>query len=517
MNVFLNKITQNSHSFSNTVTIFFFLIGLPAILNHAMWRDELNVWLIVRDSQSLSELFYNIHYEGHPFVWYICLAILKQIINNPIIMQIFHLCLATTSVYLFTRYSPFSYLQKVLYCLGYFPLYEYLLISRNYAIGLLFCLLFCTLYASRKQTYLKLSIVLFFLANSNAYCLVLSIVLTTTLVLDYILQKPLNQIILAKKIDIVFSFLIACSGIILSLIQLIPPQDSKLAGGLSGFVLNFNFNHLIKTLIRVWNSYIIILVPGESQQISLIVFSLISLAFIGFFAVLFIRKPIIFFLYTFGTIAILAFTYVKFLGAPRHYGHLYTLLIVCLWLSKYYSKSSLFLQVFRPHLRTYIIKAIKWTKPYHPLVIMFMLYAQMLGGIFTFSRDIILPFSASRETATYLKAEYKDKLKDVFIIGSPDYTMSPIAGYINRKIYYPEIQRLGSFVLFTTQRQEVDHAAILNQLSQIIKTQSEPILLILNKQLEANNSQLKITPVKEFTRAFNSDERYHLYSVSQTS
>ena len=73
INFYWEKLTQNSIFFSNIFTTLFFLIGLPAILNHAMWRDELNVWLIVRDSQSLSELFHNIHYEGHPFVWYICL------------------------------------------------------------------------------------------------------------------------------------------------------------------------------------------------------------------------------------------------------------------------------------------------------------------------------------------------------------------------------------------------------------------------------------------------------------
>jgi hypothetical protein len=51
-------------------------------------------------------------------------------------------------------------------------------------------------------------------------------------------------------------------------------------------------------------------------------------------------------------------------------------------------------------------------------------------------------------------------------------TILPISGYINRKIYYPEIQKISSFVLFTTQRKEVDHGEILSQLSQIIKKQS---------------------------------------------
>jgi hypothetical protein len=517
INFYWEKLTQNSIFFSNIFTTLFFLIGLPAILNHAMWRDELNVWLIVRDSQSLSELFHNIHYEGHPFVWYICLSILKQITSNPVIMQIFHLCLATASVYLFTRYSPFNYSQKLLFCLGYIPFYEYLLISRNYAIGLLLCFLFCTIYPTRKQSYLKLAIILFLMANSNAYCLLLAFAFSITLALEYILQTPLNQNLLAKKYDIILSSLIVLAGITISLIQLIPPQDSNLAGGLSGVTLNFDFNHLTKTLARIWNSYIIILVPGESQQLSLFFFSIISLAFFGFFTISFIKKPIILFLYCFGTIEILVFTYIKFIGAPRHYGHLYILLIVCLWLSSYYSKTSLFLQLFHRSLKTHIIQAIKWTKPYYLPVIMFILYVQMAGGIFAFSRDMIIPFSSSKETSVYIKEQYKDNLNDISIVGSRDYTMSPISGYINRKIYYPEIQKISSFVLFTTQRQEVDHGEILSQLSQIIKKQSKPILLILNSPLKINHPELKISPIKEFKKGFNYDEQYYLYSVSKQS
>lgn len=513
INFYWKRLTQNTILFSNIITSLFFLIGLLAILHHSMWRDELNPWLIVRDSQSLSELFYNIHYEGHPFVWYICLSILQQITTNPVIMQIFHLCLATSSVYLFTRYSPFNYLQKLLFCFGYIPFYEYLLISRNYAIGLLLCFVFCNIYPSRKQSYLKLSIILFLMANSNAYCLLLAITFSITLALEYIFKKSLQQNILAKKYDIILSILIVLSGIIISLIQLIPPKDSNLAGGLSGFILNFDFNYFTKTLVRLWNSYIVILVPGESQQLSLILFSIFSILFFVFLSISFIKKPIILFCYIFGTIEILTFTYVKFLGSPRHYGHLYILLIVCLWLASYYSQSYLFLHLFPKNLKTYILQAIKWTKPYYLPAIMFILYVQMLGGIFAFSRDMIIPFSSSKETSAYIKEQYQ--LDDLFIIGSRDCTISPIAGYINRQIYYPEIQKISSFVLFTTQRKEVDQVEILRQVSQIIKKQSKPILLILNKPLEINHHHLKIDPVKEFTKGFNYDERYYLYSVSR--
>ncbi|MEH1854281.1 MAG: hypothetical protein V7L11_22000 [Nostoc sp.] len=50
------------------IILIFSSLGLIGILNHSMWRDELNPWLIVRDSESFGDLITNIHYEGHPHV-----------------------------------------------------------------------------------------------------------------------------------------------------------------------------------------------------------------------------------------------------------------------------------------------------------------------------------------------------------------------------------------------------------------------------------------------------------------
>jgi hypothetical protein len=135
-------LSKDNNVFTTIVTSSFFLLGLFGILNHSMWRDELNVWLIARDSSSLLELFHNIKYEGHPALWYLCLYFLNQFTSNPVAMQFLHLLIATSSIFIFIKYSPFTPLQKLLFSFGYLPFYEYLVISRNYAIGLLLVLLF---------------------------------------------------------------------------------------------------------------------------------------------------------------------------------------------------------------------------------------------------------------------------------------------------------------------------------------------------------------------------------------
>ena len=113
------------------------------VSHHAMWRDELQAWLLVRDSRDIFELFRNLKYEGHPPLWYLLLIPLTRIFSFPESMQWLHLVIAASSVYVLARYSPFTWVQKVLITFGYFSFYEYAVISRNYGIGVLLIFIFC--------------------------------------------------------------------------------------------------------------------------------------------------------------------------------------------------------------------------------------------------------------------------------------------------------------------------------------------------------------------------------------
>ena len=43
--------------FTKTLVIIFLSLGLIGILNHEMWFDELQAWMIARDSSSINNLF----------------------------------------------------------------------------------------------------------------------------------------------------------------------------------------------------------------------------------------------------------------------------------------------------------------------------------------------------------------------------------------------------------------------------------------------------------------------------
>ncbi len=508
------NLNQIQH-FEGLLLLVFFVLGLLGILNHAMWRDELNGWMIARDSASLAEFWSNIRYEGHPILWYLCLYLLNQITKNAIAMQLFHLVLATTGIGLFIYFSPFTRLQKLLFIFGYLPIYEYLLISRNYAIGMLCLFAFCTFFDSRKKSYLGLALILFLLANTNAYCLLITIALTLTLIIEYLSSKyvDLGIKINANFQNILLSIGIVTLGIILSITLLIPPNDSLLQGGADQWFLQWDFHRFNQALTRLWNSYILVLVPGDSKPLDVFLFAVISLGIFSFVITFFLKYPIILIFYLIGTAEIIIFTYLKFLGSARHYGHLYLILIVSFWLIKYYlplDYITKFLIKTFPKITVIFTRWLTWVNKYQITFLMIILYAQLAAGIVSFSRDLFLPYSASREAAQYIQTHH---LNNSLIVGSEDFAISPISGYLQEKIYYPESQKLGSFVLFNQQRKIVNDQEILAQIKNLIKPNQKSLLLILNHKLNASQADLIIQPIREFTHSFIGNEVYYLYQV----
>jgi len=156
----------------------FFALGLLLILNHSLWQDEWQAWLIARDSRSLAELFHNFRYDGHPGLWYLTLYGLSRFTAQPLAMQLFHLALATAAVWVFLRFSPFTRLQKILFVFGYFPFFEYAVISRNYAAGVLLIFTYGAVFPRDfPKKYLLLSIILFLLCQTSVYGVLLALAL----------------------------------------------------------------------------------------------------------------------------------------------------------------------------------------------------------------------------------------------------------------------------------------------------------------------------------------------------
>lgn len=436
----------------------FAIAGLIGILNHAMWRDEINGWLIARDSLSFSEFIHAIKYEGHPLVWYGFLRILNTITPNPLVMQIFHWMIGLSLAGIWLRYTPFPPGQRRLWLFGYLPFYEFLLISRNYSLGLLSIFGFCAIFDSRKTSYLYLALVLAFMANTNAYGLIIALNFAFLLIIDWLWRsrsqtifnepkafsnpKPIRPAKLFQRQELI-SLGIVAIAFLLSIWTLLPPPDSNLQGGGSQWFLNLDLHRLFQSLSRIWNSYILILLPKDDSLLDTGLFAVLSLGLSLFVIAILSDRPLVLLFYLFGTGAILSFTYLKFLGSQRHYGHVYLILITALWLRQSYPKSVVIPETLQHLPKCWVHSltgGINFAQKHRNRFISFILICQMIAGLVSFGRDLTVPYSASRATADYLQQEqFASKL----LVGSEDFAVSPLSGYLQKQIYYPETQKMG--------------------------------------------------------------------------
>jgi hypothetical protein len=166
----------------------YFALMIPTALNHEMWRDEVQAWLIARDSNSVSELYNHLKYEGHPGLWYLSLMLLQRL-NLPLeAMQVWHACIASTIVFIIIRYAPFSRLQRVLLPLGYFFVYEYAVKCRGYSLGILAMLSICVLYRERfvRSTFILIGILIAIAANTSIMGFILASAITVGITVEVI-------------------------------------------------------------------------------------------------------------------------------------------------------------------------------------------------------------------------------------------------------------------------------------------------------------------------------------------
>ena len=130
--------------FAAVLSVIFFALALFGILNHEMWRDEFQAWLVARDADSLYGLYQNMMYEGNPMLWHILLFTINIFTENFFFMQLLHILISTAFIYIFLRYSTFPQAAKALFVFGYFIIFEYTLISRGYGLGILLAFIVLT-------------------------------------------------------------------------------------------------------------------------------------------------------------------------------------------------------------------------------------------------------------------------------------------------------------------------------------------------------------------------------------
>jgi hypothetical protein len=498
--------------FSVIITLLFLTFLFLNILHHEMWRDELQAWLIGRDSISVFELlFRNMRYEGHPALWHLALFFITRFTDNPFVMQILNVLISGAAVFLFLRYSPFNRLQKVLFVFGYFTLFEYGTISRNYAVGLLFIFAAIAIYLSKhRHKTVFTAITLFLLSQTNVYALMLSIALSGYFFLDHLFDSEKRSEIGRRKVQYTAAVTIILVGFALSVLQLVPPSDSGYATGWNtgwdpakAFSLMGTFHRayipIPQNTFHFWDTNFI-----GSKSICII----ISFLLFVFVVRVLKRTRLELLLYLGGTLAILVFMYIKYYGFVRHYGHLFILLIVSLWLAKDKLKRVV---SHDPVANNHVKPAIsRLEKIFQNVVLTILLACNFYAGLLASCLDWRYVFSNGRAAAQYIK---ENGYEDGFLVGHPDYAAITVTGFLSKKVFYPRGERFGTFIILDNHRDKIDFFHVLNSIESVTRTQWKVTIIILNFFPHHPAMRKKLRLLASFTGSVVKNEQYYLWEL----
>lgn len=489
------------------MTIVFLIVCGYGVIHHEMWRDEIQAWLLARDSTSVFDLFANMKYEGHPALWHLCLMPLSRITASPIIMQVLHLLIAAATVFLFTRYAPFNWLHKFLFAFGYFALYEYAIVARNYAIGVLLITIFCVLYKERYKRFVWIGVVLILLAHTSVHALIITIAVGFALMCEYLYFYCYRDATFTEdRRHIWIGFALIGIGIVTAVLQLNPPPDGGFAtawhfkfeiGRVNNHIkiITNAFLPLPKATMGFWNSH-------QLHNSAFFLAIRLSLCyFLVFWCVVrFLKRPTALLIYLIATVGLLAFFYIKYGGSMRHHGFLFFTFVMTSWICHDCPEFKFPLDQ--------ISGFAQWL--FAPVFTVILIF-HFLGGITAVRMDIEHIFSNGKRTAEYIKTQ---DMPDMLMVGDIDYAVSTVVGYLEKKeVYYPRGSRFGSFVRWDKARTEgVSNEDIVKEARMLSIQNYQDVLIIMNRALEIPLvDQYQLTLLEQFTGSTIGNEGFHLY------
>ena len=489
--------------FAWALSLVFALLELGNILHHAMWRDELYVWALCRHCHSVSELLYLKRYDGHPDGWYLLVYVLTRLTGNPFAMQVLHLVIASATAYVVAAYAPFSRGQKILLVFGYFFFYEYATISRVYAPSILCVFGYCAAFRSgAKKNYLLLGVLLALMAQANIYALILAAALALGICAEALVAVGQRAAWREERWRAAGAAALFGASVMVSAVRMRTPPDS---GYLTDWFFRANEERLLNAMGMMWNGFVpiptfsahfwntnIVTAVPLAAILSVVVFCISILYFL--------RQPVVLTSYVAGLSALFLFKYVKVMGDVRHDGHAFILFLACLWLGRKLPESDAAGRAAN--------RIAAWFAPQRAATLYAILVLQVAASGIASAISYRVPFSQAKATVEYLRAKHLEKM---FIVADQDYPLISVAAYLDREVYYPRGDRMGSYVIWDRARLYDPLKPILQIAREKAFAEEQDVLMILNYPLPVADPSVRTLAI--FTGSIVGDEDYAIYRV----
>jgi len=382
------------------------------LLRHEMWRDELQAWMLARASATPAVLLHDMRYEGHPALWHLLLFPLAHATAHPEAMQALHFFVAVLGVGAFLAWAPLPLPLRALFAAGYLPLFEYGVISRNYSLALPLLWLVCRLWSQEPRRWVALGGCLAVLANTNPYAWMLAAALLAALAVDGLGDATRRRELVAAPAKAVAGAALAVAGLAVALWQMVPPPDALYAANV-GRWSTLRLYRVLGTVVAghlplpdwrtatPWNSALVYRLPAPMLAAFALAWLLVAWMLLDSRAA---RA-----LFASGTVALLAFGYLRYVGWARHHGHYFLLFVAGCWLAARRREGE---PDPRRRLRLATLAA--------------LLAVHAAAAAWLYGADLRRPFSDARAAAARLAAP---PLRGLPAIGYPDPPLPAVGAY----------------------------------------------------------------------------------------
>jgi hypothetical protein len=436
----------------------FVLFAGIAVANHEMWRDEHHAWLIARDAATPMAVVENLRWDMNPSLFHLSLWPLTRVTHDPRAMQWLNLAFAALTAWIVLRHAPFRPALRLLVVFGYYFAYEYAVISRVYALGALFIVALCALWARRAEHPVVAGLLLFLLANTSLYGVIAAGFFLLLLAAD--LRSRDGGVRRAFA-----SVAIGAAGIAVSLLQSLPRGDNPFAAGKATLAFEWErVSAAVRLLASLfvpiprtgradwWNSNV---VAGVSSAAD----AAIALGGLALVVWLLRRAPLVLAAWIAATAAIMFVAYQGGFAAMRHGGYAIVLLVAALWIARSSDET-----IFDDGRRRMA------------LLLFFAIGAA--GAATAWIEELATPFSAVEQTARWLRDNGLDRVP---IAGADDFAVASLASLLDlERIYYPQRGEWGTFVSWDPKRRrDMTLGEASADVAARVARSGEPMLFVL--------------------------------------
>ena len=128
------------------------LIVLRLLVQHEMWRDEIQAWSIAKASSTPLDVIRNTRFEGRPPLWQLIIWPLAKVFSDPNVMKILTFLMGSIAIWIWLHRSPQPLLLRACISFGFLFTGGYFVHSRDYIAMFLILMLITETFRRRGVT-----------------------------------------------------------------------------------------------------------------------------------------------------------------------------------------------------------------------------------------------------------------------------------------------------------------------------------------------------------------------------